>query len=184
MELVKIKPIETERFILRAVTIDDASDMYDYAKDTETTKYVTFPAHDSIETSVFSIENFFLNRSAKGWPEAFGIVDKTNNKMIGTCDFWPLKEQGHYEMGYIIHKDYWGKGVMSEVASAVLAYAFNNYPVDVMHLKHVDVNIGSGKVATKLGFKKIGIVKDGTNTGSGVFDAMTYELRKEDYFNE
>lgn len=184
MEQYKVKPIETERFRLRAVKLDDAEDMYDYAKDADTTKYVTFPSHDSVEVSRSSIEQFFINRPEKGWPEAFAIVDKTNDKMIGTCDFWPLKEEGHYEMGYIIHRDYWGQGVMSEVALAVLKYAFDNYNVLDMKIKHVVENSASGNVALKLGFKRIGVETNGTTTASGVHDAMVYHLTREDYLSE
>lgn len=184
MEQFKVMPVETDRFILRAVTIEDAASMYLYASDAETVKYTTFPAHTSVANSRESIEAFFLTRPAKGWPESFAIVDKTTQEMVGTCDFWPLKTEGHYEMGYIIRKDYWGKGAMSEVSQAVLDYAFEHYPVAVMKLKHVVGNTASGKIALKLGFKPLGIIEDGTSTAQGSQDAMMYELTREDHTHE
>lgn len=184
MEKFRVKPIETERFLLRAVKIEDAKDMYEYCSDELTTKYVTFPTHDSVEVSKESIEMFFISRPEKGWPEAFAIVDKSNDKMIGTCDFWPLKDEGVYEMGYIINKEYWGQGVMTEVAKAVLDYAFANFDVEVMKLKHVVENQASGNIALKLGFTKLRVEPNGTSTSSGTHDAMCYELKREDYKNE
>lgn len=183
-EQFRVKPIETQRFKLRAVTLDDAADMYEYASDAETVQYTTFPPHTSVENSAESITRFFLTKPDEGKPESFAIVDKTNDKMIGTCDFWPLEETGVWEMGYIINKAYWGQGVMSEVSKAVLDYAFENYDIDVMKLKHVVDNVASGKVALKLGFKPLGIVSEGTSTAQGSFDAMCYEIRKEDMNHE
>lgn len=184
MEQFRLKPIETERFKLRAVNIDDAKDMYEYASDQETVQYTTFPAHTSVENSKENIEKFFLTRPAEGKPESFAVVDKATNQMIGTCDFWPKADKGHWEMGYVINKKYWGQGVMSEVAKAVLAYAFENYDIDVMHLKHVTENIASGKVALKLGFTMTGTDSLGTMTAAGKTEATLYELRKEDYTRE
>ena len=181
MEDYKVPVIETERLILRAVSMDDAPAMFEYAHDEDVARYTLFGAHPTLEHTKEVIETVFLSRPSRKIPESFAVVDKKTHKMIGTCDFWPLKDEGVYEMGYALHKDYWGKGIMSEAGKAVLDYAFNNYPVSVMTLKHHIDNPGSGKVALKLGFKPLGVVKLGTFTALGKADCNAYELRKEDY---
>ena len=46
------KTIETERLILRRFTMEDAPAMYrNWASDPEVTKYLTWPAHSSVEVS-------------------------------------------------------------------------------------------------------------------------------------
>ena len=181
MNQYKIPEIKTERLILRAVTLLDAEDMYAYASDPLVAKYTLFGAHTSLENTKETIENVFLSRPSRGIPEGFAIVDKTNGKMIGTCDFWPLEKEGVFEMGYALHHDYWAKGIMSEAGEAVLKYAFDDYGVEIMTLKHHVDNPGSGKVALKLGFEEVGIIKKGTFTALGDADAMTYSLTKERY---
>ncbi len=184
MEKFKVRPIETERFNLRAVTVEDAKDMFVYASDAETVQYTTFLPHKDLDETIDTIKRFFINKPQEGKPESFAIVDKKTDRMIGTCDFWPLEGEGVWEFGYIINKEYWGQGVMTEVAKAVLDYAFENFDVEIMKLKHVVDNVGSGKVALKLGFKQLGVVKDGAQAGLGVVDAMTHEMRKEDHKND
>lgn len=50
--------IETERLILRPITLEDVEDIFEYAHDVETTRFV-FPRHQSIEDTKISVANFF-----------------------------------------------------------------------------------------------------------------------------
>ena len=45
----KIQPIHTDRLLLRAITMKDATDIFAYASDPEVTKYVRFVTHKSIK---------------------------------------------------------------------------------------------------------------------------------------
>ena len=87
-----VRKIETERLILRPITLDDAADMFAYCSDPETIKYLTFKQHESVEASREVIAKFFLERPQNGVPEAYAIVLKKNGKMIGTgrCSFGSL----------------------------------------------------------------------------------------------
>ena len=52
MKHIGTKRLETERLMLRRLTTDDASDMFhNWASDKEVTEYLTWPAHDSVETT-------------------------------------------------------------------------------------------------------------------------------------
>ena len=48
VKLAQYPSIETERLLLRPVTLDDAEEMFDYASDRENTRY-TFPTNQSLE---------------------------------------------------------------------------------------------------------------------------------------
>lgn len=50
MKHIGTKNIETERLILRRFTLDDADAMYrNWVSDDEVTKYLTWPAHSSVD---------------------------------------------------------------------------------------------------------------------------------------
>ena len=51
--------IETERLILRPVTLKDTEDMYEYGQDEETTYYV-FPTYQTIADAKQGIANVFM----------------------------------------------------------------------------------------------------------------------------
>lgn len=66
--------IETERLLLRPVTLDDAEAMFDYASDKDNTRY-TFLTNQSLEETKNNIAQFYLanplrplgNRTKKQW---------------------------------------------------------------------------------------------------------------------
>lgn len=184
MEQKTIPTLETERLILRPVVIDDADDMFLYAKTYQVTRMTRFKPHQSVEDSKKVIEHVFLSRPEKGWPEAFAITLKNNGRMIGTCDFWPISaSEGVYEMGYALNPRFWGLGLMTEAASAVLQFAFESYKVRRMELKHLQSNPASGAVAKKLGFEQEGIKRQAARFEDGYDDLVCYGLLQEEYYD-
>ena len=58
--------IETERLLLRPVTLDDAEAMFEYASDRENTRY-TFPTNQSLEETKNNIAQFYLASPLGRW---------------------------------------------------------------------------------------------------------------------
>ena len=181
MDKYYIPKLETERLLLRPVEIDDAKDMYDYASKDEVVNFVRFPKHKSVEDSKETIKKYFLNRPSKSWPEAFAIILKENNEMIGTCDFWPTDEEGCFEMGYVLNPKYWNQGIMSEASQRVLAFAFLDYGVRRMELNHIEDNLASKKIALKLGFVYEGTKRKSVKYKNNYKDLLFYGLLEEEF---
>ena len=59
VELAKNRQLETERLILRPITMSDASDMFEYASDKETTHHV-FSTHKTLKETEWVIANLFM----------------------------------------------------------------------------------------------------------------------------
>jgi len=62
------------------------------------------------------------------------------------------------QIGYMISSAHYGKGLMPEAARAVLADAFERYPIDILHALIDEDNPASRRVAEKLGFTFRGTV--------------------------
>ena len=59
VKLAQYSSIETERLLLRPVTLDDAKEMFDYASDRENTRY-TFPTNQNVEETKNNIaKNYY-----------------------------------------------------------------------------------------------------------------------------
>lgn len=185
MDINKIPILETQRLILRPVSILDVKDMYEYASDFEVVENVTFPVHDSLDVTSKTIENVFLNRPEKGNPEAFAIVLKDSGKMIGTCDFFKGYGDDTFEMGYILNKFFWRQGLMYEAAKEVLRYAFEDYGVRRMIIRHHSENIKSQGLIEKLGFIYEGEMRKAIrNKHNGYSNLKFYSLLKEEYYEQ
>src|SRR3954471_21245556 len=123
LETVFMK-LETPNLTLRPVTLDDAADIFAYASDPEVTATVRFATHRSLDDTRAYI-SLLLERAAKGQPTHFGLEHKQDGKLIGTCGLVTIHaEHRSAEIGYVLHRAYWGKGLASEALAAVCAWAF------------------------------------------------------------
>ena len=173
--------VETERLILRPIQLDDDKDMFEYCSDDDVIKYLWFEKHDSIEFSRYVIEKLFLNRVDVGIPEAYAIVLKSSNKMIGTIDV----NQVHFNevgvIGYVIHKDYWGKGIVSEALETLIPILFYHCGFYRLEINHCADNVGSARVIEKAGFIQEGRFRRRKRERDGHrADYIYYGLCKDD----
>ena len=120
IKLAKHPIIETERLVLRPVTLDDAEAMFEYASNQENTRF-TFPTNQSLEETKNNIAQFYLANPLGRW----GIELKSTGEFIGTIDLHKmdtvLKKAA---IGYIINQKYWNQGLTTEANRAVIELAF------------------------------------------------------------
>lgn len=148
--------IETNRLILREWTLDDLDDLFEYASNPDVGPRAGWNPHPNKDESL-RILNRFINGK-----KTFAIVYKENNKVIGSLgvEFYELEDklteffnyQGR-SIGYVLSKDYWGRGLMPEAVSAVIDYLFNTLNYDFLLSGHFDFNNRSKRVQEKCGFK-------------------------------
>ena len=148
--------IETERLILRPFKQSDLHDFYEYASVPGVGEMAGWKHHETIEKSQ-EILDIFIKED-----KTFAIVLKENNKVIGSLGIEKygledkLTEFNSYygrEIGYVLSKDYWGKGIMPEAVMAVINYLFNNLQFDFLTCGYYDFNNQSKRVQEKCGFK-------------------------------
>ena len=90
----------------------------------------------------------------------WGIFDAKNGLFIGTCLYRPFVEvPDQTEIGYSLIKSYWGMGIGTELARALLIYGFANTNTNEIVALTDLKNIGSQKVLQKLGFKQLNTIE-------------------------
>jgi [ribosomal protein S5]-alanine N-acetyltransferase len=152
-----VKPpatIDTARLRLRPPTMDDAPAIFTtYASDPEATRYVSFRTHLSAAEA-----REYVEQCAAGWagngPFTWAIVLREEGRLAGMIDIRP---QGHrVELGYILGREYWGRGYMTEVVRAVSDWALAQPEVHrVWAVCDVD-NLASARVMEKAGMEREG----------------------------
>lgn len=148
--------IETERLILRAFEQSDLDDFFEYASVEGVGERAGWKHHESKEESQ-QILSSFINQD-----NTFAIVLKENRKVIGSLgvkeygleetltEFFEYKGR---EIGYVLSKKYWGKGMMTEAVKATINYLFNELNLDFLICMYYDFNNQSKRVQEKCGFK-------------------------------
>lgn len=145
-----MKDIETERLILRDASVDDAEDMFEYAKLEEVTKYLSWKPHISVKDSEKILDMLSKEAKEKDSYVLKAIVLKENDKMIGTIDARifgdGLKDA---EFGYCLNPKYWNKGYMSEALKAFIQTLHKERGVENVFGSFERENIASKRVMQK-----------------------------------
>ena len=142
--------IITNRLGLRLLVTDDITYLHPLESDSDVKQYFPDGARDRIKTEDM-IKRFISAYEEKGLP-CFLLFDLKTGEFIGRAGFG-ITETGDTEIGYVLHKKFWGQGYASEAVTALLEYAREHIDVDYI-IAYADVgNIGSTRVMEKCGMK-------------------------------
>lgn len=176
------KIIETERLILRPFKTDDAESMFrNWASDPEVTKFLTWPAHESVEVS---------RHVAKTWQDGYddfrnyqwAIELKEIHEPIGSISAVKTDDStGSATVGYCIGRNWWGQGITAEALREVIAFFFQEVGMNCVNACHDPRNPNSGKVMRKCGMTYEGTWRAGGVNNQGVCDEAWYSILKKEY---
>lgn len=160
---------ETERLILRRIALEDTADFLDLNSDPEVVRYAENRVMKSLDEAREALIKAPLADYDKYGYGRLAVVHKDAQEMIGFCGMKYLPELGLNEIGYRYKRRFWGQGLATEAGEATLNYARDTLGLDYVIALILEGNIGSVRVAEKLGMKKNGTVR------YLEFDAMKYE---------
>ena len=147
--------LETERLILRVWEITDLDDLFEYASVNGVGEKAGWEHLKSKDESLEILKMFIDEK------KVFAIVLKENQKVIGSIGIKECRQDldknlenllGR-ELGYVLSKDYWNKGIMTEAVSKVIEYCFKILKLNYLVATYFNYNIESKKVLEKLNFK-------------------------------
>lgn len=165
--------IETERLILRPITLDDAEACFSWNSDDRVAKYMSYPRCTDISQTIDWIKSTLTDEQEWNW----AFVLKAENKVIGTGGIGPNKfMEGYWGIGYNLHYDYWHKGYCTEAMRAIVDFAHNELGVNKICSDHAIDNPRSGKVMEKLGLKFHHYGEYSKIDGSQTFKAKFYTM--------
>ncbi len=168
--------LETERLILRLFQEEDLEDFYNYASVEGVGECAGWEHHANKDVSRY-ILNMFVKEK-----KTFAIVLKATNRVIGSLgveksrfprSFYP--KETTREIGYVLAKEYWGQGLMSEAVRKVIDYCFNDLKIEHLTICHFIENVRSQRVIEKAGFEYAYIRQYKTQMGK-VMESKAYIL--------
>lgn len=143
--------IDTPRLTLRKMRMSDSPDVYRYAKDPEVARHVLWEAHQSLwETRAYI--RYLLWQYRSGLPGSWAIELKETGKVVGTIGYMSYNaDNATVEVGYSLAREQWGKGLMTEALTAVIAETFRALDMHRIEAMHFTDNPASGRVMEKCG---------------------------------
>ncbi|QBF81596.1 N-acetyltransferase [Shewanella maritima] len=173
--------IETERLSIRLVTTLDSADLYKIYSDPEVMKYWSCPPFTS-ESQATDLAQAGETNFHAGQSLFLGIVDKESKELIGTLSVFNIRQDSQRaEVGYILSRKYWHKGLMSEAFSALLDYCFEHLQLNRLEADIDPNNTASAALLIKHGFKAEGLLKERWIVNGNVTDSEIYGLLRADF---
>ena len=144
--------LETQRLLLRHLTLDDLDELYALYSDSEIRKYFPEGALNFEETREE------LEWHMHGHPDhnelgLWATIHKETGKFIGRCGLLPWEIDGKFEVeiAYLLDQNFWHQGFATEAANGILRYAFWTLNLPRLICLIDPENIASQKVAERIG---------------------------------
>ncbi len=147
-----LKVLETERLLMRRLLPSDLDDLYALYRDPEIRRY--FPEGTLTRAETKEELEWFLN----GHPDhpelgLWATIHKVDDRFIGRCGLlpWTIEQDAEVEVAYLLAKQYWGQGLATEAARALVGYGVERLHLSRLICLIVPGNQASLRVAASIG---------------------------------
>ena len=143
---------QSPRIIIREFLPQEQQTFLNLFKDNQVTQYLPDTSPERyVEMFTELLENY-EKKNLSRW----AIFDTTNNNFIGMCVARVfIHNINQIEIGYVLSREYWGKGIATEVCKAITQYSFaNTNTTEVVAVTDLH-NTGSQNVLQKAGFERL-----------------------------
>ncbi|MGL1893331.1 MAG: GNAT family N-acetyltransferase [Spirochaetaceae bacterium] len=184
---LKFPTIKTGRLNLREVREDDVSSMMKYLSDKETMLHYDVEPMTNIKSATKLITDFksrYYKKNGIRWV----IEYSETNEIIGDIGFnyfdgWNART----DIGFILRRDFWRQGIISEATEAVIKWVFND--LDFVKINRIEGettinNIASINTLKKIGFIEEGILREGRNWQNCLVDIRLFSYLRKDFDNK
>lgn len=173
--------LTTGRLLLRAFESEDLQSLYAYCSEPDTGIHADKKPHESIEESRQLLNQ--LMQEDLTW----AICDKVSGKNIGAVwlreDHRRRRDKSRCRvLGYLLDKEHWGQGLMTEAVSCVVDYAFKDLQLELISTYRFSYNRRSGRVMDKTGFVYEGTLRQATERFDGaLLDVSCFSQTRQEW---
>jgi ribosomal-protein-alanine N-acetyltransferase len=175
--------LETERLTLRPPTVADAPALFKrYTQDADVTRFLSWAPHTAVEQT-----ELFLAEAERFWREGvkfpWALVNKEDQSLMGMIELrldTGVEADGRRaEVGYVLARDAWGQGYMTEALQGVIAMALAPGKLTRIWAKCDVCNTASARVLERAGMVVEGQLRRHAvhpNLGSDPRDSVIYAI--------
>ncbi|MBD3582975.1 GNAT family N-acetyltransferase [Flavobacterium selenitireducens] len=168
--------LETERLYLRKLSESDVVEVFEMRSDPANMKFIPRPLiqdHTEALAHIAKINDQIEANQGINW----AVTLKGNDKLVGIMGFYRTEfEHFRSEIGYMIHPDYHGQGIVSEAIKKLVEYAFSTMGLHSIVAVIDPDNVASEKVLQKNGFVKEGHFKENEFYDGKFIDSVHYSI--------
>lgn len=140
--------METERLLIRPLTASDTPALHAVLSDAEVMRFVEAPF------SLGQTAAFIERISAQVPAPVQALVWKKTGELVGQLIYHPYDAES-WELGWILRRDFWGRGIAAELTEAALADA-RQRRIPALVIECAPEQRVTRHIAEKLGFRFLG----------------------------
>ena len=167
--------LKTDRLTLRPWQESDLQDFYEYARVDGVGQMAGWEPHRDPEGSRKILSMFIREKKVFALEHCGKVIGSLGIEEYNEGNYPELSPRLGREIGYVLSKDYWGRGLMPEAVKAVISWLFEEEKLDFIICGHFDHNSRSRRVIEKCGFRYLGTVPFETRSDT-VETALDYIL--------
>lgn len=149
-------PLETERLIIRELTLGDLDAFHEVFGDPEVMRWIpTGPSRDR-DHSLQRLQTLIEHQRQHGF-SLWAVIERETMDFVGTCGLLYLEGKGpDVELAYHLARSRWGRRYVSEAAAACVAYG-----LDELGLEEIVAITDPDHFVSRRVMEKIGMVFKG-----------------------
>jgi [ribosomal protein S5]-alanine N-acetyltransferase len=173
--------IESARLVIRPVEQADLADLLSINADDEVTRHLPYESWRSPEDGAAWFERMRKLRES-GTGAQLVLVEKAARRAIGSCLLFRFEAaSGRAELGYVLGRNDWGKGLMFEALTALISHSFTTLGLRRLEAEVNPRNGASCRLLERLGFTNEGLLRKRWVAKGGVYDTRFYGLLREEW---
>lgn len=145
-----IPKIETDRLILRAFREADIEPFFELSQDADVMRYVGDRRVPTLQEAWRAVAGWLGHWELRGYGQ-WAIEERSSGRFIGRAGIINPAEWPGPEVGYVLGKDWWGRGFATEAARAAMDWGFEEVGFDDLISLIDPANAPSIAVAGRLG---------------------------------
>jgi RimJ/RimL family protein N-acetyltransferase len=169
--------LTSARLSLRQLTEADASALHKVLSDDKVMTWWTLAARKTPEETAAYIS---WNARPDDGHLCWAITRAGDDEALGWVILVP-KRTGVMELGYILRRDQWGKGIAREAVTLVLDHGFGAMKLRRIFGDADPDNAASIALLKSLGFKQEGHLRGEWETHIGIRDSLVFGLMREEW---
>jgi [ribosomal protein S5]-alanine N-acetyltransferase len=175
--------IITARCRLRCPSAADIPDVFAATRFTGFNDGMQWEPPDSIDELDQPLQDNLADWVA-GTTYCFTIADPATDRLIGRIGIRKTKHAGIWNLGFWTHPEYQGKGYMTEAATAVIKFGFEQLGAARIEASYALWNKASQRTLEKVGLRIVRYIPHAFQKKGRWIEANKMEITKQEWLNK
>lgn len=180
---MSVQPIlTTPRLLLRNFRPDDGPAMQAYASDPAVVEHMIWGPNTPAETEAHLEEVLLRQAEEPRLHFSLAIELAAEHRLIGSIAIRRVSAEARTaDIGYVLARAYWGRGIMTEAGRAILGFGFNSLNMHRIWATCDTRNAASARVLEKLGMRREGHFRRDAWEKGGWRDSFLYAVLEDEW---